>query len=316
MDRRQFMTLVGGVAVAPFAAQAQQRVPRMGILLVSGPDFMGPFQQELRNLGYVEGKNIQIEVRSAQGKADRLPELAAELVRSKVDVIVASVTPAVTAAKNATREIPIIMAPAGDPIGTGLIVSLARPGGNITGLSGTSAELSAKCLELIREIVPAARRVAVVGNASDPFSKPFLEEIQKGAPTVRLEIQPLMVRGNDELDGAFAAMVRERADAVIVQGNIPIQSSVDLALKNRLPLLSSNKFVTQAGGLASYSASLTERARAVAGYVDKILKGAKPAELPVQQPTTFDLTINLKTAKALGLTISPTLLNRADEVIE
>ena len=182
------------------------------------------------------------------------------------------------------------MAPAGDPIGTGLIGSLARPGGNITGVSGTSAELSAKCLELIREIVPKARRVAVVGNASDPFSKPFLEEIQKRRRRMGLEIQPLMISGNGELAGAFAAMIRERADAVIVQGNIPIQSSVDLALKNHLPAFSSKKIV-DAGGSAwsSYSASLAERAARSRGYVDKILKGATPAELPVQQPTTFDL---------------------------
>jgi putative ABC transport system substrate-binding protein len=317
MRRREFIALFGGAAAGwPLVTRAQQRVPRIGILLVSGPEFMGPYREALRDLGYVEGRTIQFEVRSAEGNADRLPGLAAELVRSKVDIIVASVTPAVTAARNATRDIPIVMAPAGDPIATGLIASLARPGGNITGLSGTSAELAAKNLELIREVLPAARRVGVLGNASDPFLKPFLEHIQKGAQTVRFDIQPIMVRGNDELDGAFAAMAQERADAVIAQGNLPVQSVVDLALKHRLPAFSNQKFQAQAGILVSYSASFAERGRLIAFYVDKILKGAKPADLPVQQPSRFELVINLKTANALGLTIPPMMLGRADEVIE
>jgi putative tryptophan/tyrosine transport system substrate-binding protein len=316
MRRREFLTLLGGAAVtSPFAAHAQKRVARIGVLLVGGPEFMGPYRDALRDLGYVEGKNIQLEVRSARGQTNRLPELAAELVRSKVDVIVASLTPAVTAAKNATRDIPIVMAPAGDPVATGLIANLARPGGNITGLSATGAQLSSKNLELIREIVPTARRVAVLGNPSDPFTKPYLEQIHEGAQAMRFDIQPIMVRGSDELDGAFTAMARERADAVIIQGSLPIKS-IDLALKYRLPVLSHQKFVAQEGGLASYSASIAERGREIAGYVDKILKGAKPADLPVQQPTKFELVINLKTAKALGLEVPPTLLARADEVIE
>ena len=223
----------------PLAARAQQKVARIGVLLVSGPEFMGPYREALRDLGYVEGRNIQFEVRSAEGNAGRLAELAAGLVRGKVDIIVASVTPAVTAARQATSDIPIVMAPAGDPVATGLISSLARPGGNITGLSGTSAELSAKNLELIREVLPAARRVAVLFNATDPFAKPFLEHVQNGAQMMRLDIQPIMVRGNDDLEGAFAAMARDQADAVIVQGNLPIQLTVDLALKHRVPALSS-----------------------------------------------------------------------------
>ena len=317
MRRREVIALLGGAAAGlPLAAHAQQRSPRIGVLLVSGPELMGPYREALRDLGYVEGRNIQFEVRSAGGKADRLPELAAELVRSKVDIIVASLTPAVTAAKNATREIPIVMAPAGDPIATGLVASLARPGGNITGLSGTAAELGSKNLESIREVLPKARRVAVLSNADDPFAKPLLEQIRKGAQTMRLDIQSIAVRGSDELAGAFAAMARERAEAVIIQSSLPLQSMVDLALKYRLPAFSTQKATTHAGALASYSASFAERGREIAGYVDKILKGAKPTDLPVQQPSTFELTINLKTAKALGLTISPTLLARADEVIE
>jgi putative tryptophan/tyrosine transport system substrate-binding protein len=317
MRRREFIALIAGAAVTSrFAAHAQQRVRRIGVLLLGGPEFMGPYRDALRDLGYVEGKNIQLEVRSADGQANRLPAVAAELVRSKVDVIVASLTPAVIAAKNATRDVPIVMAPAGDPVATGLIANLARPGANVTGLSATGAELSSKNLELIREIVPTARRVAVLGNYSDPFTKPYREQIQKGAQSMRLDVQSIVVRGADELDSAFAAMARERADAVVVQGSLPIERIVALALKHRLPAVSHQKFVAQSGALASYSASIAERGREIAAYVDKILKGAKPADLPVQQPTKFELVINLKTARALGLEIPPTLLARADEVIE
>jgi putative ABC transport system substrate-binding protein len=311
------MALLTGVAASlPRAAHAQQKVPRIGVLLVSGPEPIGPYREALRDLGYVEGRTIEFEVRSAEGKADRLPELAAELVRRKVDIIMASLTPAITAAKNATRDIPIVMAPAGDPVATGLISSLRRPGGNITGLSGIAAELGAKSLELIREFVPAARRVGVLSNANDPFAKPLLEQIQKGAQATRFDIHPIMVHSNDELDGAFAAIARERADAVIISGSLPVQSTVALALKYRLPSLSNQTSIARAGALVSYGASVAERGHDIAGYIDKILKGAQPADLPVQQPSKFEMVINLKTANALGLTIPPTLLARADEVIE
>ena len=275
----------------------------------------GHFVEALGDLGYVEGKNIQIEVRSAQGQDTRLPELAAELVRSQVEVIVAIQTPAAHAAKNATRDIPIVMM-AGDPIATGLISNLARPDGNLTGLSATAAEAAAKSLELIPEIVTGARRVGVLGNANDPFMKPFLEQIQRAAPKVRLEVHQIVVRSSDELDGAFAAIARERADAVIIQGSLPDKLTVGLALKYRLPSLSTQKSAVLAGILMSYSASFAERGQVIASYVDQILKGAKPAELPVQQPTRYEMAINLKTAKALGLDVPPSLLARADEVIE
>jgi putative tryptophan/tyrosine transport system substrate-binding protein len=318
MRRREFISLLGGAAAGwPLAARAQQaKMPHIGVLLASGPEPMGPFREALRDLGYVEGKNVQIEIRSAQGQATRLPELAAELVRSNVDVIVAVQTPAAHAAKNATRNIPIVMAPAGDPIATGLISNLARPDGNLTGLSATAAETVAKSLELIPEIVPGAHRVGVLGNANDPFMKPFLEQIRQGAPGVRLEIHQIIVRGSEDLDGAFAAIARERANAIVVQGSLPDKLMAALALRYRLPSLSTQKSAVQAGLLMSYSASFAERGRAIAGYVDKILKGAKPADLPVEQPTKFELVINLKTAKALGLTLPATLLARADEVIE
>ncbi len=318
MKRREFITLLGGAAaVMPLASRAQQMtIPRIGVLLFAGPELMGPLPQALRNLGYVEGKTIQIETRSAEGKAERLPGLVGELIGSKVDIIVASLTPAVVAAKNATRDIPIVMAPAGDPIGMGLVGSFARPGGNITGVSANAAALAAKSLELIPEIVPGAHRAGVLGNANDPFTKPFLEAIQKAGPTVPLEIQTIVIRGSDEVDSAFATMIREHADAVVVQPSLPLQMTVDMALKFRLPSLSLLKSDAQAGRLASYSPNAAEMSRQIAGYVDKILKGANPADLPVQQPTLFEITINLRTAKALGLTISPTLLARADEVIE
>jgi ABC-type uncharacterized transport system substrate-binding protein len=317
LNRREFISLLSGAAVAwPLAARAQtERIPRIGLLLVSGPEPLGPFREALGDLGYVEGKNIQIDVRSAQGQETRLPELAAELVRSRVDVTVAVQTPAAHAAKNATRDIPIVMM-AGDPIATGLISNLARPDGNVTGLSGTSAEAAAKGLELITEIKPGARRVGVLGNADDPFMKPFFEQIQRGAPGVRLEVHQIIVRGSDELNGAFATIARERADAVVIQGSLPVKLTVDLALKYQLPSLSTQKSAVQAGILMSYSASFAERGRMIANYVDRILRGSKPADLPVQQPTRYELAINLQTAKALGLEVPLTLLARADEVIE
>jgi putative ABC transport system substrate-binding protein len=318
MKRREFIRVLGGAAaVMPLASRAQRMtIPRIGILLFAGPELMGPFPQALRDLGYVEGKTIQIETRSAEGRAERLPGLVGELIGGKVDIIVASLTPAVVAAKNATRDIPIVMAPAGDPIGMGLVASFARPGGNITGVSANAAALAAKSLELIPELVPGARRAGVLGNANDPFTKPFLESIQKAGPSVPLEIQTIVIHGSDEVDSAFAAMVREHADAVVVQPSLPLQMTIDTALKFRLPSLSLLKSDAQAGRLASYSPNAVEMSRQIAGYVDKILKGTKPADLPVQQPTTFEITINLRTAKAIGLTISPTLLARADEVIE
>jgi len=318
MRRRDFITLLGGAAaVWPLAARAQQanRMRRIGVLLVGGPEPLGPFREALTELGYIAGKNIQIEVRSAQGQDNRLAELAAELVRSRVDVIVAVQTPAAHAAKNATRDIPIVMM-AGDPIATGLINNLARPNGNVTGLSATAAEAAAKSLELIAEVKPAARRVGVLGNADDPFIKPFFEQIERGASTLRLEVHHIIVRGSGELNGAFAAIAREGADAVVVQGTLPVKLTVDLALKYQLPSLSTQKSAVQAGILMSYTASFAERAHVIASYVDQILKGAKPVDLPVQQPTRYELAINLKTARALGLEVPPTLLARADEVIE
>ena len=316
MKRREFIGMIGGAAAWPLAARAQQsRIPRVGILLVDDPEPMGPFHQALSELGYIEGRNVQVEIVSAQGHIENLSGLAAGLVRKSVDVIVAVQTPAAQAAKNATREIPIVVM-AGDPVATGLISNLARPDGNITGLSASAAELTAKSLELIREIVPTARRVGVLGNANDTFMRPFLEQIAQGAKTVRLEVSQIAVRSDDELHMAFATIARERADAVVIQGSLPVKLTVDLSMKYRLPSLSTQKSAVQSGLLMSYTASFSERGHVLAGYVDKILKGVKPSELPVQQPTKYEIAINLKSAKALGLIVPSTLLARADEVIE
>jgi putative ABC transport system substrate-binding protein len=316
--RRDVVAVIGGAAVSwPLAAQAQQsdRTRRIGVLVGDSLEPLGRFREGLGELGYIDGKNIQIEVRSAGGQDTRLPELAAELVRSRVDIIVAVQTPAAHAAKNATRDIPIVVM-AGDPIATGLITNLARPDGNLTGVSATAAEAAAKSLELITEIKPGARRVGVLGNADDPFMRPFFDQIQQGAPRARLEVQQFIIRSSDELNTAFAAIASERADAVFIQGSLPVEMTVELALKYQLPSLSTQKSAVLAGILMSYNASFAERGRMIANYVDQILKGAKPADLPVQQPTRYELAINLKTAKALGLEIPPSLLARADEVIE
>jgi putative ABC transport system substrate-binding protein len=319
MRRREFIALVGGVAAArPFAARAQQRrLPRIGVLVPANSEpFWSELQSGLREHGYIAGQNIECEFRSAEGKeSERLRALADELVRLKVDIIVAHTTPAIVAARQATTEIPIVMAPAGDPIATGLISSLARPGGNLTGLSATSSVTEAKTLELIREIIPSTRRVAVLANATDPFSRVLVELIENGGRTLGIAIQTIKVQGVDEFDMAFAAMVQAQADAVIVQGSLPHKPAIDLALRHRLPLVGVNPFAHE-GGLMSYSADSNDLYRRAAFYIDRILKGAKPADLPVEQPTHFDLVINLKTAKTLGVTVPPTLIFRADEVIE
>jgi putative ABC transport system substrate-binding protein len=318
MNRRKFFAFAGGAALWPITVRAQQaQVPRIGVLLVGNREpFLSLFQAGLRDLGFTDGQNIRIELRSGEGNIQTLPNLAAELVALKVDVIVASETPAVQAAKQATKEIPIVMSPSGDPVGTGLIVSLARPGGNVTGLSAATAELAGKSLDLVREILPSVRRVAALADPKNPFTKPFLEQIELAAGTLSIEVRPYMVRSADEFEVAFAEMARQQVDAVIVQPTLPRKGAIDLALKHRLPAISGNRAFPEAGGLLSYAASLADRYRGSAVYVDKILKGSKPAELPVQQPTRFELVINLKTAKQLGLTIPPTLLARADEVIE
>jgi putative ABC transport system substrate-binding protein len=317
LKRRAFIALLGCLATWPRSISAQTKIPRIGILLVGNREpFWSLFRDGLHDLGYVDGRNILFEFRSGQGKLQALPDLAAELVRLKVDIIVASETPAVQAAKGATKDIPIVMAPSGDPVGTGLIASLARPGGNITGLSAATAELAGKSLELIREILPSAKRVAALADPQNAFTKPFLEHIYLVAGAIGIDIKTVMVRDAQEFGAAFVIMIEGKVDALVVQPTLPRKPAVDLALKHRLPAVSGNRAFAEAGGLMTYAASLNDRYREAATYVDKILKGRKPADLPVQQPTRFELVINLKTAKALGLTVPPMLLARADEVIE
>ena len=321
MRRREVIALLGGAAAGwPLGARAQQaKLPTIGILLTGNPApevFLTGFREGLREAGYVEGRNIRVEVRSAEGQAALLPEKAAELVRLKVDIIVTSLTPAAQAAKNATSDIPIVMAPAGDPVATGLIASLARPGGNLTGLSAASAELTGKSLELIREVIPSARRVAALANEADPFSVPFLAQIGEGTRKLGMEMVRVMTRPSAPLEPAFETMSSRKVEALMVQGTLQNKELFDLAIKHRLPSFSSNQQVARSGGLMTYSGSVAEMHREAARFVDKILNGRKPADLPVQMSTKFTLVINLKTAQALGLVISPTLLTRADEVIE
>jgi putative ABC transport system substrate-binding protein len=319
MRRREFIGVLGGVAVMwPLATRAQQaKLPIIGVLLVAGRQpLIRHFDAGLRAFGYIVGQNIQLEFRSAGGNLKALPDLAVELVRLNVDIIVASETPAVHAAKLATTTIPIIMAPAGDPVGTGLVASLARPGGNVTGLSAATAELAGKSLEIVREVVPSVRRVAALADPTNPFSKPFLEQIHLSAQAIGVEVHVAMVRNVDDFDAAFVEMKRRQVEAVVVQPTLPRKRAIDLALEHRLVSVSGNRAFPDAGGLMSYAGSVTDRYRNAAVYVDKILKGAKAADLPVQQPVKFELVINLKTAKALGITVPPTLLARADDVIE
>jgi putative ABC transport system substrate-binding protein len=320
MNRRDslFALSVLGLVSSTLLAQQTKKVPRIGVLITTTLEpFASQFRDELRKLGYDDGNNIQIEFRMADGNPKVLPGLAEELVRLKVDIIVASLTPAATAARQATRTIPIVMAGVGDPVGTGLVASLARPGGNITGLSLSALDLAAKTLEIIREIKPSAKRVTVLANATDPFTSPFLDRLQRTAQAMALELSPVMISDTTELNAAFSEMVKNRSDAVLVQPSLQRRVAAEMALTRRIPAVS---FVAQSftdeGGLLVYSANNEDQVRGSAVYVDKILKGAKPADLPVQQPTRFELSVNLKTAKALGLTLPQSLLLRTDRVIK
>ena len=328
MDRRTFLAGTGAVLLAsPRASEAQLagKVPRIGYLRSTSPSDRPPlldaFRQGLRELGWVEGRNIVIDYRYAEGRFDRLPDLAAELVRLKVDIIVASPTPAAAAAKNATQTIPIVMIAVTDPVGLGLIASLARPGGNVTGLSySVGPEIIGKQLELLKETVPKVRRVAILSNPANPSQPLSIRELKVAARSLGVQLQLLEAQGPNEFDGAFAAMATERVGALVVMSDSMLNSHrtrlADLAARSRLPAAYGLRENVEAGGLVSYGPSVRDLFRRSATYVDKILKGAKPADLPVERPTKFDLVINLKTVKALGLTIPQSLLGRADEVIQ
>ena len=306
------------------AADAQQakKVPRIGLLtLLAGPDTREKdFLQGLRELGYIEGQNITVEYRRAAGKVNRLAELAQELVHLKVDVLVARATPPVQAAKNATTTIPIVMLGAADAVGSGFVASLARPGGNITGTTNIMPELAGKRLQLLREILPKLSHLAFLAYGPDPAHKLFVKEAQQAAENVGMKFHPLVVTVPNEIEGAFKAIAKERA-ALIVQPLFVVglgqgRRIAELAVKNRLPTVSDGYGFPEAGGLMLYGPNPTESARRTAIYVDKILKGAKPADLPIEQPTKFVFVINLKTAKALNLNIPQSVLFRADNVIQ
>jgi len=308
------------------AAQAPEKVPRVGYLIAgsrSDPQrqrLAEAFRQGLRELGYVEGQNVAIESRWAEGKDDRFPALAADLVRSKVDVIVTQSGAATQAAQQATRTIPIVMALSNDAVGSGLVASLARPGGNVTGLTVMVPDLAGKQLQLLKEVVPEVSRVALLTNPANPASAPFLREAEAAARALGVRLQTLEARDPQEIDSAFAAMTRERAGALVVLTDSIFTNQrrqiAELAAERRLPAVYGNTEHAEAGGLVAYGANFLDLERRAATYVDKILKGAKPADLPVEQSTKFDLVINLKTAKTLGLTIPASLLSRADEVIQ
>ena len=312
---------------APFAADAQPpaKVARIGVLtlaVASSTPLAEAFRQGLREHGYVEGQNITFEYRYAEGRADRLPALAAELVRLKVDVIVTESNVGALAAKHATQTIPIVMAVAGDPVKAGVVGSLARPGGNVTGLTLMHPELSGKRLQLLKEAVPKIARVAVIWNPTDPAAADFLRETEAAARSLGLKLHAIEARAPAELDAAFKAVARARPDAFFTipggmfQDKDNMRRIFEFATKSRLPAVFSNRGYAEAGGLISYGSNFAANFRRAAVFVDKILKGAKPAELPIEQPTKLELVINLKTAKALGLTIPASVLARADQVIE
>jgi len=324
MRRRQFITLLSGAAAWPLVARAQQagKLPTIGFLGATTPSawnqWVAAFVQRLRELGWIEGRSVAIEYRWAEGRPERFAEIAAEFVRLKVDVIV-TVGGAVLAAKQATSVIPIVFAAANDPVGSGMVASLARPGGNITGLSVQARDLAGKRLELLREIVPGLRRLAILSNADYPAAVLEMGEAAVGAGKLGLEVAKLEIRRAEDVAPAFETL-KGRADALYICVDPLLTTNririVTLANVARLPTMHGQRAHVEAGGLMSYGPNNSDLFRRAAEYVDKILRGAKPGDLPVEQPTKFDLIINLTTAKALGLEVPPMLLARADEVIE
>jgi ABC-type uncharacterized transport system substrate-binding protein len=325
MQRRDFITLLGGAAAWPLAARAQQpgKPPTIGFMGSTTPavaaQWVASFVQRLRELGWLEGRDVAIEYRWAEGRSERFAEIAAEFVRLKVDVILTHNTPTVLAAKQATSAIPIVFATAGDPVGSGLVATLARPGGNVTGISSQGSDAAGKRLELLREVVPGLRRFAVLANLASSYPALELAEVQAASRTLGLDVFPFDIRRDQDIALAFDAL-KGHAEALYVVAD-PLASTNririnTLALGVRLPTMHTVREFVEAGGLMSYGSNWPSQFRRAADFVDKILRGAKPADIPVEQPTKFDLVVNLTTAKALGLDVPSTLLARADEVIE
>jgi putative ABC transport system substrate-binding protein len=322
MRRREFISLIGGVAAWPFATHAQQpeRMQRIGVLLFARQDeaVVNPFRKGLQALGYVEGKTFTIEYRDAEGKYERLADLAAELTRLKPDLLFSQGGDVAPFLARATQTIPIVVAVSNDPVESGLVQSLGRPGGNVTGVTYVHDQLAGKTVELLKDAVPSVSRVAILWNPN--HADPEFRESQRAARTLQVQLQSLPVREPEDFDTAFAAAARERVEALIVVGGrlmfLQRQRIGDFAAKNHLILAGVPRYLTDAGALLTYGPNTFELIRSTAIYVDKIFKGARPGDLPMQQPTRFELAINLKAAKALGIVVPPTLLGRADEVIE
>jgi putative tryptophan/tyrosine transport system substrate-binding protein len=326
MKRRKFIRLLGGAATWPLAARAQQPwMPVIGFVSGGSADTFGylvdAFRQGLSDTGYVEGRNVAIEFRWAQGQYDRLPALLADLVQRRVSVLAATTTPGALAAKAATGSIPIVFATDGDPVRLGLVASLSRPGGNVTGVTQLNVEVAPKRVELARELIPAARTIALLVNPSNPLAQPVVQDSQAAAGTLGLQLHVLEARKEEDFDAAFKAAVDARADALVIASADPLFGSRAeqlgaLALRHRLPAIHQFRRFAAAGGLASYGGSFTDSYRQVGVYTGRILKSEKPSDLPVQQSTRLELILNLKTATALGIDVPRTLLARADEVIE
>ncbi len=325
MKRREFITLLGGVAATwPLAASAQSKTPRIGFMGNSTAaleaNLVDAFREGLREHGYEEGRNIVIEYRWADGNYERFPALVAELIAAKVEVIVTAGTPAALAMKNATTTVPLVMVAVGDPVGTGLVPSLARPGANLTGLSSVAPDLEGKRLQLLREVVPALSHVAMFINSLNPFHVSSMRQARAAAQTMGIKLQLHDIRKSEDLDDAFAAIRKERPDAVLILADRVFlhnrERMIDFIKEQRLPNVNAYKELVEVGGLMSYGPSYEDMHKRAAIYVDKILKGAKPADLPIEQPSKFTFIVNLKAAKALGVTVPSQLLGLADELID
>jgi putative tryptophan/tyrosine transport system substrate-binding protein len=320
MRRRRLLAVIAAASLQSVPGRAQdRRIPTIGVLVVEVPGwekFWRLFRTSMSDLDYVDGQSVRYEFRSDHGEPSRLADLASELVQLNVDLIVTWYTPPAQAAKRATTHIPIVMALAGNPVETGLVESLDRPGGNITGMAGSAAELAGKCMELIREMLPSARRVLALANAADPFSRPFVEYVHNAGALTSFKVDTRMVQGKNDLEAAFDEISKDPPDALIVQPSLPRRRIAELAIAQEIAAVSVINGFVEEGGLMSYAPSEAEIYRRAAAIVDKILKGTKPSHIPVEQPTKFELLINMKTAKAIHLNIPSPLLARADVIIE